>query len=280
MHFPDSMGLQLSIVITSSPSVDQRCGNGGFEHLLRGPRQVIRIRYAELPAGLHIQAVARGKDTIIYLLPGLTTAQRQAALRRARNVGRMGQGPRLPAAGVAGAMMVDRIRATIRNGAAAMRAHPAVFVPPMMIVLTAAIAYVLLVSVSIRVREPQASGQAGSGAPIAAAVAPPPGSKADDPASRPAPTWRPVSSAHSRRPAPKPSGDGQRTGSPAPSPSASPSAGGPDPAPTPSPSPSFGSSPSPEPTPSAGGTNSGAAGSSGGAGLCLNIGLLGVCLGQ
>ena len=43
---------------------------------------MIKIRYADLPAGLHIRAVARGKDTVIYLLPGLTAAQRQAALRR------------------------------------------------------------------------------------------------------------------------------------------------------------------------------------------------------
>jgi hypothetical protein len=39
---------------------------------------VIKIRYADLPGGLHIRAVARGKDTIIYLLPGLTAYQRQA----------------------------------------------------------------------------------------------------------------------------------------------------------------------------------------------------------
>jgi hypothetical protein len=236
---------------------------------------VIRIRYADLPAGLHIRAVARGKDTIIYLLPGLTAAQRQAALRRARTSGRMGQGPRLPVAGVAGAMMVDRLRATVRNGAAAMRAHPAIFVPPMMIVLAAAVAYVLLVSVSIKIREPQASPQ--SGAPIAAAVAPPPGSKAGSPGSRSGSL--PGSSGQPQRPAPSRTGGGHRAAGPSPSPSPAPSA---DPSPSASPSPAPVPSPSPAPTPSAGGPDSSGSGSgsSDDGGLCLDVGLLGVCLSQ
>jgi hypothetical protein len=144
---------------------------------------VIKIRYADLPGGLHIQAVARGGDTVIYLLPGLTAEQRQAALRRARSSGRMGQGPRLPAAGVAGAVMVARIRTTVRNGAAAIRGHPAIFVPPILIIVTAAVAYLLLVPVSIRmIPEPQASDP---GDPVPAAVAPPPGSRAQDPGPQP-----------------------------------------------------------------------------------------------
>ncbi len=56
---------------------------------------MIKIRYTDLPAGLHIGGGPR-KDTVIYLLPGLTAAQRQAALRRARSSARMGHGPRLP----------------------------------------------------------------------------------------------------------------------------------------------------------------------------------------
>ena len=61
----------------------------------------------------------------------------------------MGQGPRLPVAGVLGAVMVDRMRTTVRNGAAAMRGHPAILVPPLVIVLSAAVAYILLVSVDL-----------------------------------------------------------------------------------------------------------------------------------
>jgi hypothetical protein len=284
MQFPDSMGLQLSIVITSSPSVDQRCANSGFEQLLRGPRPVIKIRYADLPGGLHIQAVARGKDTIIFLLPGLTAEQRQAALRRARSSGLMGQSPRLPAAGVAGAVIVDRIRTTVRNGAAAMRGHPAIFVPPALIIVTAAIVYTLLVSVSIRIHEPQAS-QPGN--PIPAEVAPPPGSRAQRP--DPQPTHRAILRV-SFVPTPRRSGRSERRH---PSPSASRTRSRtrarPSPSPTPSPSPS----PSASPTQSVDGTSSGSGSDGSGSGgsgsggtgpgpvghdVCLDLDLLGVCL--
>jgi hypothetical protein len=301
MQFPDSMGLQLSIVITSSPSVDHRCVNSGFMQLLRGPRPVIKIRYADLPGGLHIRAVARGKDTIIYLLPGLTAEQRQAALRRARSSGRMGQGPRLSAAGVAGAVMVDRIRTTIRNGAAAMRGHPAIFVPPILIIVTAAVAYLLLVSVSIKIRDPQAGQPAN---PIPAVVAPPPGSRAQYPdpqpthsarvrliyAPAPAPAHRRSSSGRHRDPSPSASPTPSPTGA-APSPTASPS-------PTPSASPSAvmagtdstgsgstGSGSTGSRSTGSGSTGSGSKDSrSKGSGsadhkLCLDLNLLGVCLG-
>jgi hypothetical protein len=272
MQFPDSMGLQLSIVIASSPSVDHRCGNSGFRDILRGPRHVIKIRYADLPAGLHIRTAARGKDTIIYLLPGLTAAQRQAALRRARSSARMGHGPRLSAAGVLGAVMADRIRTTVRNGAAAMRGHPAIFVPPLVIIMTAAVAYILLVSVGIRIHEPQASGPSGQGAPVAAAVAPPQ-SGADDPHSRPGSTG-PAAPGKSHRPSPRRSGGGHGATGASPSPSPTPSATGSEPAPSPSPS------AAPSATPSAGGTNSAGSGSgsAGAGGLCLDVGPLGVCL--
>jgi hypothetical protein len=249
---------------------------------------VIRIRYADLPAGLHIQVVARGKDTIVYLLPGLTNAQRQAALRRARTSGRMGQGPRLPAAGVAAAKSLDRVRTTVRNGAAAVRAHPAVFVPPVVIITTAAIAYVLLVSVSIQVREPQASGPGRGGAPVAAAIPPPPAGKADDPGSQPSSSW-PGSSGKPKGGASERPGRGHRaTGTPSPSSSASPAPSGSQPASSPAPSlfptPTPTSVSSPSPDPSAGGTDSdgsgsgSGSGSSGGGGLCLDVGPLGVCL--
>jgi hypothetical protein len=236
---------------------------------------VIKIRYADLPAGLHIRTAARGKDTIIYLLPGLTAAQRQAALRRARSCARMGHGPRLPVAGVLRAVMVDRIRTTVRNGAAAMRGHPAIFVPPLVIIMTAAVAYILLVSVSIRIHEPQASGPSGQGAPVAAAVAPPQSRAGDDPRSRPGATG-PAASRQSQRPAPRPSGGGQGATGASPSPSPTPSPAGSEPAPSPSPSPSA----APAPVPSAGGTNSTGSGSGSpdAGGLCLDVGPLGVCL--
>jgi hypothetical protein len=277
MQFPDSMGLQLSTVITSSPSVDHRCGNSGFRRILRGPRHVIKIRYADLPAGLHIHTVSRGSDTIIYLLPGLTAAQRQAALRRARSGARMGHGPRLPVAGVLGAVMMDRIRTTIRNGAAAMRGHPAILVPPLVIIVTAAVAYILLVSVTIRMHGPQASGPSGQGTPIAAAVAPPLSRPDDDPGSLPR-SASPTASRKSQRPAPRRSRGGATGASPSPSPTPSPTGSKPSPQPSPSPSPTAtagGTNLTGSGAPTAGGSNSGPPSVGG---LCLDIGPLGVCL--
>jgi hypothetical protein len=227
---------------------------------------VIKIRYADLPAGLHIRAVARGKDTIIYVLPGLTAAQRQAALRRARSSARMGQGPRLPVAGVLGAVMVDRIRATVRNGAAAMRGHPAILVPPLVIIMSAAVAYVLLVSVNSRIHDPRPGGPAGPGTPVPAAVAPP-GSRADDPGGRPTPritSGRPLRRTHKRSGG---AAGGSLSPSPTPSPAKSTSAVIPSP------------SAAAAPTPTAGGVNSAGSGSGspGAGGLCLDPGPPGVC---
>jgi hypothetical protein len=230
---------------------------------------VIKIRYADLPAGLHIQAVARGRDTVVYLLPGLTAAQRQAALRRARSSARMGQGPRLPVTAVLGAVMVDRVRTTIRNGAAAMRGHPAILVPPLVIVMSAAVAYVLLVSVNIGIHGPQANRRTGT--PIPAALAPP-GSRADDPGARPRSTSR-ITSGQSPRPAHKRSGGGRgaQGGSPSPSPTPSPTTSTTDP----SPSPSAAAAPSP----TAGGVNSTGSGSGtpGAGGQCIDPGPPGEC---
>ena len=134
---------------------------------------MIKIWYGDLPGGLHVRAVARGKDTIIYLLPGLTVAERRAALRRVRSSARMGHGPALSAVGLALAVMANRIRITVRNVASAMRMHPGMFVPLLVILLSAPVAYFVLTSVSIKVHSPQASGpQTALAPPIAAAAGP------------------------------------------------------------------------------------------------------------
>jgi hypothetical protein len=223
---------------------------------------VVKIQYADLPGGLHVRAVPRGKDTIVYLLPGLTVAQRRAALRRMRSSARMGHGPPMSAAGLAYAVMADRMRTTLRNAAAAMRVHPAMFVPLIVILLSAAIAYFALTSVSIKVRSPQASPpQTTLGPPTAIAAGPSRGSEPRYPG-------RPggVAPGHSGAPTPKEPGGGRPSPSPSPSPSPPPDPGptGPgQPPPTPSPT------PFPSPTGS---------GSGSGGGLCVNVGPLGVCL--
>jgi hypothetical protein len=234
---------------------------------------VVKIRYADLPGGLHVRVAVSGKDTIIYLLPGLTTMQRRAALRRARSSARVGQGPGLPTAGVAGAVMADGIGTTLRNMARAMRAHPAIFVPPVVIVGFAAIAYVLLVSVTVRVQSPGVIGPgSGFGNPISQALVPPQERPAGQPTAAPP--------AGSRRTSPRPSDGGHHptVTSPSPSPSPAPSSTGPAPSTSPTPAqPAPSPSSSPSPGPNAGGTVSGVPGS-GGSTLCVDIGPLGVCL--
>ena len=118
---------------------------------------MIKIRYSDLPGGLHVRVGVQGRNTILYLLPGLTAAQRKAAIRRARSAARVGPGPGLPAPGVARALAADRIRTTVRNGLAAMRMHPAIFLPPLIIIVAVAAAYLLLVSVSVRFNPGHAS---------------------------------------------------------------------------------------------------------------------------
>jgi hypothetical protein len=55
---------------------------------------VIKIRYADLPQGLHKPVRSGGRRPVIYLLPGLSPAQRRDALRRLIRSSRQGHGPR------------------------------------------------------------------------------------------------------------------------------------------------------------------------------------------
>ena len=236
---------------------------------------MIKIRYSDLPAGLHLSAEVRGKHTVLFLLPGLTAPQRKAALRRARSAARVGHGPALPALGLARAVAADRIATTVRNGLAATRMHPAIFIPPMIIMVSVAITYVLLVSFSIRFVPPQSEPHlvlpnSGRGAVHSPRTADPgsrpasgaePGSPGTD---GPAPSGRPGSRSPSPSASPSPATSGRR-----PSGSASPSA--PVPSRSPDPSRSPGPSPSAPPAPDPGS-------SSGGSGVCLKVGLLGVCV--
>lgn len=210
---------------------------------------MVKIRYADLPGGLHVRAVARGKDTIIYLLPGLTVMQRRDALRRLRSGARVGHGPRLPAAGVASAMMADGIRSTVRNTAAAVRANPAVFIPQIVIILSAAVVYVLLVSVSGRPHSSPTDAAALGGSAATAASAPsgnrPIRPALPVPAATPSPTPRPSASRqHSPGTAPVPPPAPPPAHRPPPSPTPTDS-----PVPIPSPTPTRPPAPKPQPTP-------------------------------
>src|SRR5947209_19456597 len=87
----------------------------------------IKIRYRnanELPPGLHATAERHGRTITVYLLPGLTAEERNAALRRLRLSGRMGHGPRLPGVQLAFALSADRIRPTIAPAGPVFRKHP------------------------------------------------------------------------------------------------------------------------------------------------------------
>jgi len=228
---------------------------------------LIKIRYADLPAGLHVRAEARGRSTIIYLLPGLTPTERRAALLRARRSASLGYGPRLSATGVAAAVTVDQIKATLRNGVVAFRAHPLLLFPPVIIAATATMVYIMLVSGTLIIREPQASAPfpqpgAALGAPRPSQSGLPgdrPGAVGGrfgaGPASDPRPGQPDRSPRRSRSPSPRPS----RLSSPSSQPTGLPSPSFPPQPPSPSPS----ASPSPSPSPSM---------------SCLKIGFLGLCL--
>ena len=153
---------------------------------------MIKIRYRnanELPPGLHATAERHGRTITVYLLPGLTAEERNAALRRLRLSGRMGHGPRLPGVQLAFALSADRIRTTIAQAGSVFRKHPAGTTGPVMLISAGAIAFLVLSAVSIRIlREPHGpNGSPASGpAPAASAIAVRiPGSSrqlADDPA--------------------------------------------------------------------------------------------------
>ncbi len=95
---------------------------------------MIRIRYkdiSDISAGAHqetwlhgrTQAGARG--VMVYLVPGLTTGQRRAVLRRLRQEASRGLGPALPLPQLLLALVADRLRTAARVAGAIIRLHPA-----------------------------------------------------------------------------------------------------------------------------------------------------------
>lgn len=90
---------------------------------------MVKIRYAELPAGLHVATEVGEGCTIVYLKPGLTKAQRKDALTVARRSARFGHGPSLPTLDMAFALAADRTRTATRIFTTAMRKHPLLLLP-------------------------------------------------------------------------------------------------------------------------------------------------------
>jgi hypothetical protein len=121
---------------------------------------VIRIRYSsELQPGLNGQAVRVGDTTFVYLLPGLTPAQRTATLRRLRQHGRMGLSPRLPAVSLYAALIADRVNTTFGHARAIVRIHPAGSTLPVVVMSGAVIGFLLVSEVSIKIiHTPLATG--------------------------------------------------------------------------------------------------------------------------
>src|SRR5580704_17102855 len=136
---------------------------------------MIKIRYRdpnELSPGLHAAAERHGRNTTVYLLPGLSAAQRRSALRRLKISARRGYDPRLPAPQLAVALLADRIRTAAGRAGAVFRSHPAASTVPVMVVSAGAIAFLALSGVSIRVIQPPRGSSQPSFAGVAAAGLP------------------------------------------------------------------------------------------------------------
>jgi hypothetical protein len=136
---------------------------------------MIKIRYRgsnELSPGLHATAERHGRTTTVYLLSGMTAAQRRSALRRLRLTARMGHCPQLPAAQLGFALFTDRIRTGFGRAGAVLRLHPAGSTVPIMVLSGGAIAFLLFSTVSIHVLHPKAADQSDTGtSPVASASA-------------------------------------------------------------------------------------------------------------
>lgn len=128
---------------------------------------MVRIRYAELPAGLHVATEAGDRCTIVYLKPGLTRAQRKDALTVARRAARFGHGPSLPTLDMAFALAADRTRTTARIMVSALRKHPLLLLPLLALVAGIVAAGMLAAGAAVITRPPPvSSAQSGGGSPV------------------------------------------------------------------------------------------------------------------
>jgi hypothetical protein len=144
---------------------------------------VVKIRYADLPEGLHVDVRSQRGTTIIYLAHALSRVQRRAAITKARQAARVGRSAPLPVGALRLALGADRVRGTLRAVTSVARVHPIGFAIPSVIVLVAVGCYTLVASVT---------GSHQSGPSYAA---------------RPVPGWLPAGIGSARVPAaPRPAG--------------------------------------------------------------------------
>jgi len=80
--------------------------------------------------GLYGRAERGPHGVIVYLVPGLTTCQRRAVIRRLRQEASRYVGPALPLPQLAVALGLDRVRSAARITGAIVRLHPAVTLLP------------------------------------------------------------------------------------------------------------------------------------------------------
>jgi hypothetical protein len=215
-------------------------GRGAGGSGTRTGAEMITIRYADLPEGLHARAEAHGRRTFIYLRPGLTAEQRRLSLRRARQSARMGYGPRLPGPGLALAVARHIAAGTLRNLGAAVRRHPLGFLFLSAGFTALMVCYALFVTVSIRLMlnpaQAPAVAQAAARGPhparvVRSAAAHRQGGGAGPGPARPAPVhlwdhraWhRHPHAAHRASPGPSPTAEASPSPSPAATASPSPS---------------------------------------------------------
>lgn len=231
---------------------------------------MIKIRYSDLPPGLHASAETEGKHTVLYLIPGLSPTDRQCAIDRLRASAKVGHGPKLPAIPLALALMADRITVNFRNAVAAARLHPTGLAIPAVVLTGAGVLYALLVTVSLHMGLPATSALTLEPLPVVSAPASPgPSHQAS------ARGTHSAAPAHPSRLPGGPGRDGHTAAGSPPHPQATPSAGQPptgsSPPAGPSPSPSRSRTPSPKPSPTRPG------GGGGRRRHCLNLGIIHIC---
>jgi len=268
LDFAGMMTLLRDTVITVCP----RAGTG-VPPVAREVRPVVKIRYAELPDGMHAQVQGSGRRAVIYLAPGLSPAQRAAALRRLIRGSRSGHGPRLRRPAVSFAVARDNLRTTLRNGAAAARCHPVGSLLLAGLLTAAVVCYAVFVSVTIRLNPRPSGPPVAQGTPpaIRESGVPLPGSGPGRPGGAPGgPSGGTAGPPGASSAAARPRGGSAPSAAGAPSqlaasPTSLATASGPRPSPSAQPS-----SPAPTPAPSSSSGNPG--------GVCVTVGPLGVCV--